>query len=266
MDSLTPHVDRLVARLSELGIKPKKTRAEMEKQLKNAAKRENARQDSAREKSDRLPEYYLVFDVEGTCDKDTRFDYESEIIEFPVVLIEAAKLEVVAEFHRYVRPILNPILSAFCTSLTGITQEMVEQAEPFHVVYSAFNEWLAQYAAPPFRSCLFCTDGPWDLRDFIEKEFVYHGYDRPEFMWSVLDVRKAFTAALGTPSGNLSAMLTTLGLVFEGKQHSGIDDARNIARIVLHLARSGFRLEANTNLRKHKIKRGHWAKLRKDPS
>ncbi|KAJ3333015.1 3'-5' exoribonuclease 1, partial [Kappamyces sp. JEL0680] len=139
---------------------------------------------------------------------------------------------VVAEFHRYVRPILNPILSAFCTSLTGITQEMVEQAEPFHVVYSEFNEWLAH----------------------------------PEFMWSVLDVRKAFTAALGTPSGNLSAMLTTLGLVFEGKQHSGIDDARNIARIVLHLARSGFCLEANTNLRKHKIKRGHWAKLRKDPA
>ncbi len=83
-------------------------------------------------------------------------------------------------------------------------------------------------------------------------------------MWNVLDVRKLFTAHFEKPSGNLNDMLTSLSMQFEGKPHSGIDDARNIARIVLHLGKLGIRLDSNTNLRKHKIKRGHWSLLRKN--
>lgn len=45
-----------------------------------------------------------------------------EIIEFPTVLIDAASLEVIDEFRVYVRPVRNPTLTPFCTSLTGIEQ------------------------------------------------------------------------------------------------------------------------------------------------
>lgn len=45
-----------------------------------------------------------------------------EVIEFPTVLLDAASLEVVDEFRVYVRPVRNPTLTRFCTSLTGIEQ------------------------------------------------------------------------------------------------------------------------------------------------
>jgi len=45
---------------------------------------------------------------------------------------------------------------------------------------------------------------------------------------------------------NLESQLKVLGLTaFEGRQHSGIDDARNIARIVTELARRSVRLQPN---------------------
>jgi 3'-5' exoribonuclease 1 len=57
-------------------------------------------------------------------------------------------------------------------------------------------------------------------------------------------------------------MPKSLDMTFEGKEHSGIDDARNILRIVYRLATDGCRLEFNTDLKKHKAKRGKWSKMR----
>lgn len=57
-------------------------------------------------------------------------------------------------------------------------------------------------------------------------------------------------------------MLTYLGLEFEGREHSGIDDAKNIARIVRHLSLDS-KLAPNSNLQKNKAKKGAWADMRK---
>lgn len=116
--------------------------------------------------------------MEATCQENSGFAWENEIIEFPVVLINGQTMEIVDEFHRYCRPGLHPTLSSFCSSLTGINQEIVDAANPFCIVWKEFREWLEQYDKPPFKECLFCTDGPWDLRDFVEKEFVYYGFNR----------------------------------------------------------------------------------------
>ena len=40
-------------------------------------------------------------------------------------------------------------------------------------------------------------------------------------------------------SCNVKKMLAGAGMTFEGRLHSGIDDTRNIARIAIHLLRSG---------------------------
>ncbi len=45
-----------------------------------------------------------------------------EVIEFPTVLVDAVSLQVIEEFRVYVRPVRNPALTPFCTSLTGIEQ------------------------------------------------------------------------------------------------------------------------------------------------
>jgi len=43
-------------------------------------------------------------------------------VEFPAVLLNMRSGEIEAEFHQYVQPQENPILSDFCKQLTGISQ------------------------------------------------------------------------------------------------------------------------------------------------
>ena len=90
-------------------------------------------------------DYVCVIDYEATC-SDTQINYPHEIIEFPVVLVNMKTLTIVISissryykisiflfsylnihfkeesFQSYCKPKLNPNLSAFCKSLTGITQ------------------------------------------------------------------------------------------------------------------------------------------------
>src|SRR5689334_17515254 len=71
-------------------------------------------------------DYYLVLDFEATCEKDAQ-NYPNEIIEFPVHILPAGPVETLEgclprSFHTYVRPTENTTLSAFCMTLTGITQ------------------------------------------------------------------------------------------------------------------------------------------------
>lgn len=47
-----------------------------------------------------------------------------EIIEFACCALDARTLQVTQQFQRYCRPTENPVLTAFCTELTGITQSM----------------------------------------------------------------------------------------------------------------------------------------------
>ena len=49
-------------------------------------------------------------------------------------------------------------------------------------------------------------------------------------------------------------MLENMGLTFQGHQHSGIDDARNIARIVVRMLEDGADLRINERLYAHKLR------------
>lgn len=90
--------------------------------------------------------YLFCIDFEATC-----FDIPShkrrkiqEIIEFPAVLINLKTGVIEAEFHRYVRPVEIPELSDYCKNLTGITQEMVDQAQTLQQVMEEFRGWIKQ--------------------------------------------------------------------------------------------------------------------------
>ncbi|KZS98952.1 hypothetical protein SISNIDRAFT_403605 [Sistotremastrum niveocremeum HHB9708] len=225
---------------------------------------------------------FLVFDVEATCVQGANFDYCHEIIEWPVVLLRwkhrtedgrASELEVVDEFRTFVRPTFRPVLSAFCTSLTGIAQSDVDTAPTFVEMLPQFKTWMVKHGliCPDTEKRLqrftWCTDGPFDIRDFVVKQCFISNIPIPEWLRSdVTDVRQLVTLWLQNrdsatkveqpsyrthrshkrPSLNLTSQLKALSLApFEGRQHSGIDDTRNIARIVTELARRGVRLEPN---------------------
>lgn len=46
--------------------------------------------------------------MEATCQENSGYAWENEILEFPVVLIKRQTMEIVDEFHRYCRPGLQP--------------------------------------------------------------------------------------------------------------------------------------------------------------
>ncbi|KAI0637192.1 ribonuclease H-like domain-containing protein [Trametes polyzona] len=229
---------------------------------------------------------FLVLDVEATCVAGAGFDYPNEIIEWPVCLLrwkdkdakgKARELEVVDEFRSFVRPTWRPQLSPFCTSLTGITQEQVDNAPSFPEVLDRFRSFLAKHRLIDSESgrrlsrFCFCSDGPYDIRDFVVKQCFISKIPIPNWLtWDVMDVRRvvgefhAFATASPAdrdaerrPTGafplprrvtlSIPRQLHALGLEpFEGRQHSGIDDTRNIARLVVELARRGWKLEPNT--------------------
>ncbi|KAJ7721068.1 ribonuclease H-like domain-containing protein [Mycena maculata] len=212
---------------------------------------------------------FLILDVEATCQRGFDFDYPNEIIEFPVCLMrwkdrdgdKASQLEVIEEFRSFVKPSWRPSLSEFCTELTGITQDQVDAAPEFPAVLRSFRGFLVKHrlieknGKRRLRFC-WCSDGPFDIRDFVVKQCFISKMPIPDWMTGdVLDVRslvKTHTSKIIRPiprvgTLNIPAQLSVLGLSpFQGRQHSGIDDTRNIARIMTQLALEGVRLQPNT--------------------
>ncbi|PIL23802.1 hypothetical protein GSI_13553 [Ganoderma sinense ZZ0214-1] len=231
-------------------------------------------------------EAFLVLDVEGTCVQGSGFGYPNEIIEWPVCLLRwkdkdmkgnAQELEIVAEFRSYVRPTWRPQLSDFCRTLTGITQAQVDAAPIFPEVLQDFRKFLEKHklldaGGHRLQRFCFCSDGPYDIRDFVVKQCFISKIPVPTWLtWDIIDVRRTVGAwhDSSTASGaaerrqaqagvlplpkrvsfSISRQLHALGLEpFEGRQHSGIHDARNICRLLIELARRGWRLEPNTRI------------------
>jgi 3'-5' exoribonuclease 1 len=204
--------------------------------------------------------------------------------EWPVVLLKwadrdrkgfASKLEIAGQFRSFVKPTWRPTLSGFCTQLTGITQAQVDDAPTFPRVLSQFSAFLAEHGLirPKtgerlVRFC-WCTDGPFDIRDFVVKQCFISNIRMPYWLQGdVLDVRQLVSdwsnptprgsqSFLRRQSPNISMQLRLLELAeFQGRQHSGIDDTRNIARIVTELARRCVRLQPNTVI--HLNRRWFW--------
>ncbi|KAJ3041086.1 3'-5' exoribonuclease 1 [Rhizophlyctis rosea] len=206
-------------------------------------------------------DFYCVLDIEATCEEAGDWHYPHEIIEFPVVLINGFTCEVLGEFREYVRPVINPTLSEFCTKLTGITQDLIDNASSFPVVLGNFERWLTAHTRYPFTNILFICDGPWDIRDFIRKQCQTSILDRPPYLQRFIDLRKLYTEHYKRDRANLSGMLHGLGMKFEGREHSGLDDARNVARIVIKMMEDGCVMKENTELKLSKRKVGRKGKI-----
>ncbi|KAF9246588.1 ribonuclease H-like domain-containing protein [Melanogaster broomeanus] len=227
---------------------------------------------------------FLVVDVEATCLQGAGFEWPNEIIEWPVCLLrwkdkspkgKASQLEIVDEFRSFVRPTWRPQLSQFCTDLTGITQAQVNHAPTFPKVIEIFARFLAQHGlidpknGRPLQRFCWCSDGPFDVRDFVVKQCFISNIPMPSWLkGDVLDVRRLVSIWVATnePSDsqqirtrlatsyhfrslNIPQQLRALGLApFQGRLHCGIDDTRNITRVIIEIARRGIRLEPNTTI------------------
>lgn len=174
--------------------------------------------------------YYLVVDLEATCDDRSRGRAliprgENETIEIGAVLVDGASLRTIAEQTIFVRPIVHPDLTPFCTALTTITQDMVDHA-------LLFPEALARLVAFGTRA-LFCSWGNYD-RNQLALDAQRHGIAMPfAEHWNL---KEGYAARAGSRKGlGTMAALRRLGITPEGTHHRGIDDARNIAKMLPYI-------------------------------
>jgi len=110
---------------------------------------------------------YIILDLEATC-WEKRDQQPNEIIEIGAVRVGEDK-RVQDEFCTFVKPIVHPQLSAFCTQLTSITQQQVDAAPEFPAALEAFQQWIKQSAD----DYLLCSWGFYD-RGQLEKDCRLH--------------------------------------------------------------------------------------------
>ncbi|XP_058672192.1 ERI1 exoribonuclease 2 [Ammospiza caudacuta] len=208
--------------------------------------------------------FLIVLDFEATCwgERDRR---GPEIIEFPAVLLNTSTGAIESEFHMYVQPQEHPILSEFCKELTGITQNQVDQGVPLNICLSQFMKWIqkiqkekkimfstdsqSNYTSEA-KACAFVTWTDWDLGVCLHYECRRKQLRKPDILNSWIDLKATYRAFYNRKPKGLNGALQDLGIAFEGREHSGLDDSRNTARLAWRLICDGCVLKVTKSLDK----------------
>ncbi|MBL6448482.1 exonuclease domain-containing protein [Fulvivirga sp. 29W222] len=168
---------------------------------------------------------YIIFDLESTCWKE-KSGRIREIIEIGAVKVDSDR-SIISEFNTFIKPVINPRLSAFCQELTSISQDDIDQAEMFPQVISDFQTWVDLEI--PY---VLCSWGFYD-RTQLKADCSLHDVNA---LWvdSHISLKHQFAEMkkLKRPIG-MKAALTHEEIKFSGTHHRGIDDARNITQIFL---------------------------------
>lgn len=101
-------------------------------------------------KMDAASQYLCFADFEYTCGGmpgDTPFDavFGQEILSVGIVMALRETGEIVDTFYRTVRPTHNQLLTGFCKSLTGLTQEEINDSDDFETVMKQAVSFCKQY-------------------------------------------------------------------------------------------------------------------------
>jgi inhibitor of KinA sporulation pathway (predicted exonuclease) len=178
----------------------------------------------------RLLDQILVIDIEATCwDGPTPPDQEGEIIEVGIATLDVATLEPLDKRSILVRPERSTV-SPFCTELTTLTQDQVDQGISFSAACAILKDG---YAA---RSRTWASYGDYDRRQFA-RQCESRQMPSPLGM-SHINIKNLFALTYGLPREiGMAGALEQLGIPLEGTHHRGVDDAWNIAHILAALLR-----------------------------
>lgn len=179
----------------------------------------------------------------------------NEIIEFPVVVIDVKNQKIAAEFQTYVKPVLDPELTPFCTKLTGIEQKNVDGGVTIQEAISQVHEFLDKLGVLK-TEFVFMSCGDFD-GNTMRREALHKGFNIPSYLKRWINLKKVFPVHLFNkdaakvevkfvkdvrkpPVSGMGHMLELCKLELEGRHHSGIDDARNIARCAIRCLEEGY--------------------------
>ncbi|XP_032658015.1 ERI1 exoribonuclease 2 isoform X3 [Chelonoidis abingdonii] len=186
-------------------------------------------------------------------------------IEFPAVLLNTSTGEIESEFHVYVQPQEHPILSEFCTELTGIKQNQVDEGVPLNICLSQFSKWIqkiqkekkiifnsdvSSHSVSEAKSSAFVTWSDWDLGVCLQYECKRKQLRKPDILNSWIDLRATYKLFYTRKPKGLNGALQDLGIEFAGREHSGLDDSRNTACLAWRMICDGCVMKITRSLDK----------------
>lgn len=171
----------------------------------------------------------LVVDVESTCWEPPEVQPKneiSEVIEIGIAVVNTKELKIVENDSIIIRPQRSKV-SKFCTKLTTLTQEYVDQGTTFQAAMEILRK---NYKA---NDRVFMSWGDYDRKMF---ERNCRDYDiKYPFGPRHTNLRNTFALLHGLPRElGMDDALQHLGMKLDGTHHRGIDDARNIGNILIH--------------------------------
>lgn len=178
----------------------------------------------------------IVLDLEATCESRDEPNpkmprHEMEIIEIGAVALVDG--EIVEEFQIFVKPVIHPVLTDFCTQLTTIKQSDVDDAPEFTEAMAAFGEWVLS-VKDKYGIKLWGSWGDYDLKQFYrnrklldirelsEIERVYH-----------VNISEAYRIHRGNKKkSGMGKAIRESRLEIHGTHHRALDDALSIVKII----------------------------------
>jgi inhibitor of KinA sporulation pathway (predicted exonuclease) len=178
--------------------------------------------------SKRLLDLLLVIDVEATCwEGEPPSGQENEIIEVGICTLDVATGERREKRSLLVNPELSQI-SPFCTQLTTLTQEQVDQGISFAEACTILqSEYLSHQR-------VWASYGDYDRAQF-ERQCHTRQIAYP-FGSRHINIKTLFALCHGLAHEvGMARALEIAGITLEGTHHRGGDDAWNIAALVSRL-------------------------------
>lgn len=168
----------------------------------------------------------IVIDIEATCwNGKTPPNQVSEIIEFGISVLNTDTGEITQNQGILVKPERSKV-SPFCTELTTITQELLDTEG------ISFEEACAklrnEYKAKEY---VWASYGAYDLK-MIKNQCKIRGVEYP-LSQEHINVKELFSKVkVLTRKVGMKGALHILDIPLEGTHHRGVDDAKNIAKVL----------------------------------
>lgn len=164
----------------------------------------------------------VCFDLELCCWEDRR--PLGEIIEIGIAEVNLTSGVITRTSQYYITPVHDEV-SEYCTVLTGIApSKLLKQGQPFHTAIQSMTD---KYGS---NHTVYVAWG----KDHIMLEQQCAQYNIACPVKNVIDLSVVYLLQQRCTSKNRVGLQTALkhfDLVFEGKPHSGLDDAINTAKL-----------------------------------
>ncbi|CAD8057973.1 unnamed protein product [Paramecium sonneborni] len=196
--------------------------------------------------------YLIILNFQTTCFQDYQIKFNPEIIEFSAQFYDIKLRKVTQIYQKFIKPQENQTISEYCTQQTGIIQSQITNGVQLQLAINQFQDLLRDLG----RICII-TSSDFEL-NHLKKEAERKGIKLVKYFTYYINLKKVFPKSLRIKNylkdPNLMEMLEDCGLPLSGKFQNGIENVKNITRIVDHLINNeNFRFDERMIIYTYKL-------------